>query len=73
MSSQSGSPSPEPASLAAALSELLQAFGGRALAVQAAEERDPEKLRLYARIVVNRAPAEQKAGIRSRLERLGLL
>ena len=70
MSSQSGSQSQE---LAAALSELLQAFGGRALAVQAAEERDPEKLRLYARIVVDRAPAAQKAGIRSRLARLGLL
>jgi hypothetical protein len=73
VSSQSGHGRPDPASGALALSELLQALGGRAMALQAAEERDPEKLRLYARIVVNKAPAGQKAAIRSRLERLGLL
>lgn len=69
----SGIGQPEAASAAAALSELLQAFGGRAMALQAAEERDPEKLQLYARIILVRAPADKKAAIRSRLERLGLL
>lgn len=69
----SGSGRPEPASIAAALSELLQAFCGRAIALQAADERDPEKLQLYARIVAERAPADKKAAVCSRLERLGLL
>lgn len=73
MSGQSGHGRPDPASVALALSELLQALGGRAMALQAAEERDPEKLQLYAQIIANKAPADQKAAIRSRLERLGLL
>jgi hypothetical protein len=66
-------PAPESEALAAALAELLLGLGFRAMAAQAGAERDHERLQLYARIVVKNAREPQKAAIRERLERLGLL
>ena len=61
------------ASVQAALAELLGALGFRAMSLQAADEQDEEKLRLYARIIVKQAPAERRPQILRRLEQLGLL
>ena len=61
------------AAVASMLSELLGALGFRAMALQAGAELDPEKLRLYARIIVKQAPAARRAEIVEGLERVGLL
>lgn len=61
------------ASVQAALAELLGALGFRAMALQASAEHDDEALKLYARIIVQKAPEERRPEIRYRLERLGLL
>lgn len=68
-----GGPAPELASVQAALAELLGALGLGAMAKQAGAERDPESQKLYARIILNRAPAERRPAMRERLERLGLV
>jgi hypothetical protein len=68
-----GQPAPL-ASVQAALAELLGALGcGRALCLQAGVEADPEKLQLYAQIIVKKAPADRKAAIVERLQALELL
>lgn len=61
------------ASVQAALAELLGALGFRAMADQAGAETDPEKLQLYARIILRQAPADRRPAMRSRLESLGLV
>jgi hypothetical protein len=69
----SGSERPAQASIQAALAELLGALGFRAMAEQARAETDPEKLGLYARIILRQAPADRRPVMRERLEALGLL
>ncbi len=64
---------PEPASVQAVLEELLGALGFGAMAKQAGAETDPEKLQLYARIIVKQAPVERKPAIIARLRLLQLL
>jgi hypothetical protein len=65
--------SSKPASVQAALADLLGSLGFRAMAEQVRAETDPEKLGLYARIILEQAPAAKRPAIRERLERLGLL
>lgn len=72
MSARRGQPEPVPG-LQAALAELLGTLGFRAMAEQARAEADPEKLSLYARIIVQQAPEAYKAAVRERLAALGLL
>lgn len=63
----------EPASIPEALYELLGALGFGAMAKQARQERDVEKQRLYASIILRHAPSGRRPAIQVRLERLGLV
>lgn len=68
-----GRPDVPAASVAAALAELLQGLGFRAMALQCAEEREEDRLQLYARIILKHAKEPKRGAILDRLEYLGLV